>query len=214
MLLTILLLGALHGLQPDHAAAALAMARRGRTSVWRAAVRIAGGHALALGLAAAVLVHAPAKVGHHVERIADLAAAWSLVIIGAALLLQCWRGRYLVHAHRHTHGDEATHSHVHAHPAGSEHRASHHHLGTVGLGLVLGMGGARSLAVLLAAMSGAGSAVVTLALYSAGIAAGALAVSLLLDAGRREADRRSWTRWMDAGAGATAGVAGVMMLLR
>lgn len=207
----IVLLGVLHGLQPDHAAAASTLAARAGTSAWRAAFRVALGHAAALGLMALLVRLLPATTLALLESASGRIGGASLVVVGFALIFQAIRARYVVHAHAHQH-DRHDHEHLHAHPV--ERVAEHHHrhaAGALAVGLALGLGGARSLLVLLPAMAGPGAGLEAVALYACGIVAGCVAVSGGVDLVRRLAGARS--RWVDVAAGAAAMVAGTRLVL-
>lgn len=211
--LTIFVFGALHGLQPDHLAAAGALAARTGASVLAAAVRIAAGHAgalLAFALAAMLL---PAGLPERLEVWADVIAGASLAVIGTAVILQALRGRYVVHSHEHEHGDTA-HEHVHVHPARAKHEHNHGHLkSAIAVGLVLGIGGARSLVVLLPRVAGPGSGLLAIAVYCAGIFLGVAGLARLVDWVRRFARSHKAARALDATFGLGALVAGAHMLI-
>lgn len=195
--LWIVLLGALHGMQPDHAAAAAALAARTGTSAWAAALRIALGHAAALALVALAITVVPRLAGLDVERWLDAAAGVSLLVLAGALLFQVLRARYLMHAHAHDHGGRE-HEHAHVHPVRAAEAHEHGHVaGAVGVGLVLGLAGARSLAAMLPGMSQRAGPVLALALYCAGIAMGASGVSLVVDVARTRLARWLPVRFLD-----------------
>lgn len=211
--LWLLFLGVQHGMQPDHSAAALSMAARSRTSTWRAAVRVSAGHVLALGLGALAVGRLPATLLAKVEPIAGMAAGAALFGLGAALLLQLWRAKYVVHRHRHEH-DGAPHEHLHAHPVSALDAHEHRHArGALGLGLVLGLGGARTLAALLPAMAGPGHAAAGVLAYGAGIVLGAVMVAAVLDLLRTKAESHSRGRWADLLVGSGSLLAGGHLLV-
>lgn len=215
--LTIFVFGALHGLQPDHLAAAGALAARTGSSVMAAATRIAAGHAgalLAFALAAMLL---PMGLPERLETWADVIAGTSLSVIGVAVILQALRARYVVHSHEHVHGDQA-HEHVHVHPARTEHEHAraheHKHLkSAIAVGLVLGIGGARSLVVLLPRVAGPGSGLLAIAVYCAGIFIGVAGLAQLVDWVRRFATNHKAARALDATFGLGALAAGAHMLV-
>lgn len=215
--LTIFVFGTLHGLQPDHLAAAGALAARTGASVMAAAMRVAAGHAgalLAFALAAMLL---PAGLPERLEVWADAIAGASLAIIGVAVILQALRGRYVVHSHEHTHGDK-THEHTHVHPARTDHEHvqahEHRHLkGAIAVGLVLGIGGARSLVVLLPRVAGPGSGLLAIAVYCGGIFIGIAVLARIVDWVRRLATTDKRARALDATLGLGAFVAGAHMLV-
>ena len=135
----LLLLGGLHGLQPEHALSASAMAARSGGSAWRTGLRLALGHAAALGLAATSLQWIPSNIFASMETWATRIGGASLVFFGLLLVMQVIRGQYLLHAHDHDHG-QRRHAHLHAHP--TERTGAHEHghgTGAVALGLALGL---------------------------------------------------------------------------
>lgn len=210
--LTILLFGALHGLQPDHLAAAGALAARTGTSVLAAAMRLAAGHAVALAAFALGAMFLPAGLPGRLEPWADALAGVSLAVIGIAVLLQALRSRYVVHAHEHEHDGEK-HEHVHVHPTTATQSHDHGHLrSAIAIGLVLGIGGARSLVILLPAIAGPGSGLAAIGVYCVGIFAGVAGLARLVDIVRGFAASRNATRFLDAAFGLGALVIGGRLL--
>lgn len=211
--ITIFLFGVMHGLQPDHLAAAGALAAKSRTSVLGAALRIASGHALALLAVAAAALFLPHALAVKLETWADALAGVSLAVIGLAVLLQALRGRYILHAHEHTHEGE-THAHVHVHHANALGRHDHKHLRTaIAVGLVLGVGGARSLVVLLPRIAGTGSGLLAIAVYCGGIFLAVSGLATLADVVRRRTTGQRVIRLMDGAFGLGAMMAGAHLLI-
>ncbi len=207
----LLLLGGLHGLQPEHALSASAMAARAGASAWRTGLRLAAGHAAALGLAAATIQWIPSNIFASMETWAARAGGASLVLFGLLLVVQVIRGRYLLHAHDHEHGPRR-HAHLHAHPA--ERTAAHEHghgTGAVALGLALGLGGARSFAVLLPALEGPLAGAASIAAYAAGVALGCVAACLGVDLVRGRAG--GGVRWLDLATGVASCAAGARVIM-
>ncbi len=207
----LLLLGGLHGLQPEHALSASAMAARTGASAWRTGLRLAAGHAAALGLAAASLQWIPSNVFASMETWATRAGGASLVAFGLLLVLQVVRGRYLLHAHDHEHGARR-HAHLHAHP--TERTGAHEHghgTGAAALGLALGLGGARSFAVLLPALEGPVAGALSIVTYAAGVALGCVLACAGLDLVRGRAG--GGVRWLDLATGLAACAAGARVFM-
>lgn len=191
----IVLLGLLHGIQPDHVTAALGLAARSGGAAWRAALQLAAGHAGALVLAALSLRLLPAETAERIEPFLGMIAGLSLSAIGALLVLQVLRGRYVLHTHAHEHGPDKEHVHLHAHavptPAQkSAHHAHHHGRNAITVGLLLGLGGARGLVIVLPSIHGTASGAAAIGLYSAGIAAGVVLLCAAVDVLRRTAHLR------------------------
>ena len=203
-----LTLGLVHGLQPDHVAAAAATGLRAGRSLVHASIRLALGHAAALALMALLVrVWRPSSLSR-LETFATWTGSASLVWAGAALLLQLIRSQYVVHAHEHRHGVQA-HEHLHAHPVESQGAHEHGHVrGALALGLVMGLGGARSLVLVVSAASSE-RAPVLLGLHAAGVAAGCLGASFVVDLVRRGWGERA--RWFDLVSALVAIVAGVRL---
>jgi hypothetical protein len=197
-----LLLGLMHGLQPDHAAAATAMGARRGAAAWRAAARLAGGHAAALLLLTLLLSRVPSARLTQVEKASGIAGGLTLAAIGIVLVFQAIRSRYVLHAHAHRHGAK-DHAHLHTHPLEEMTRHEHGHLSSiVGVGFLLGMTGARGLAMMLPNMMGPSSVLVPIALYATGVAAGSMLVSAAIDLMR--ARLVALGRWLDLGSGLAA----------
>jgi hypothetical protein len=203
-----LALGLVHGLQPDHVAAAAATGLRAGRSIVHASLRLALGHAAALGfMALLVRLWNPENVTR-LEQAATWAGSASLVWAGGTLLLQLIRSRYVVHAHTHRHGPRA-HEHLHAHPVEAQGAHEHGHLrGAAALGVLMGLGGARSLVLVVSAASSR-HAPLLLGLHAAGVAAGCLSASWLIDLLRRGWGVRA--RWFDLVSAVAAVIAGVRL---
>jgi ABC-type nickel/cobalt efflux system permease component RcnA len=112
-----LVLGAAHGLGPDHCAALASLLSDGRDRGRRRAVglalRFAAGHAVGLVGLAVLATCAGVLVAPAWERAAETAGGLLVVSLGAVLL---WRGDLEPLLHRHPHG-----LHFHAHPGGHFH---------------------------------------------------------------------------------------------
>ncbi|MFM2152281.1 MAG: hypothetical protein RL199_716 [Pseudomonadota bacterium] len=203
-----LLLGVVHGLQPDHVAAAAATGLRAGRSLVHASLRLAAGHALALGLMALLVrLWRPGQLAW-LETWAAWAGSASLVWLGGALLLQVFRSHYVVHAHSHRHGPRA-HEHLHAHPVEAQGAHEHRHgFGALMLGLVMGLGGARSL-VLVVSAAASERAPLLLGLHATGVAAGCFGAAWLVSRVRHAWGARA--RWLDLVSAGAAVVAGVRL---
>lgn len=212
-LLTLFLFGALHGLQPDHAAAAAGLAARSGASVFRAALGIAAGHAGALLLVALLVQLLPGGWVARIDSVGGVVSSSALLLVGLAVVFQAVRRRYVVHAHDHRHGNK-DHAHLHAHPARAVERHEHGHLrGALVLGLVLGVSGARTITALAPSIAGGASAAIAIGIYALGIALGSAVVSLGLDGVRKLALGRGWLPSVDLIAGGAACVVGVVGLV-
>jgi hypothetical protein len=176
-LLLIFLLGAGHGLQPDHAAAAVSVAARYNVPAWNAAIRIALGHCAALLMLALVLLLFPAFQLPGLERWSDIAGATALIVLGSFLIRRFWSPR------------ESSHERTHSTPL------------AVGLGWLLGLSGARSAALLLPMMAGPRGAAAALISYSAGIGFGVAVASGGVDLVRHLTAGRIAARWLDGALG-------------
>ena len=155
LLATSLFLGFLHGLGADHlmAIAALsvdatvttASARRARAL--GVAVRFAAGHALLLGLGAALLVLIGWSIPSAVERGGEMLGGTLLIGMGIVALWGIVSGRVYGHTHRHG-GEPRPHWHLHVgrpdhHPVPT----SHSHLPTI-VGAAFAVSSLRALAML------------------------------------------------------------------
>ena len=187
----ILALGFWHGLHPDHAAAATSMALRSRTPAWQAALRIALGHAVALAAMAVGVRLLPTTLLDRAESWSKPLSGIALGVIGVTLVVGAYRPR------------SQAPENVHPTARGT---------GTLALGLTLGLGGARSLLVLLPAIAGPGQAIASIALYVVGIAAGCVTASLAIDVVRKAA--AGATRWVNLAGGSAALVAGAWLVVR
>jgi len=196
-------LGALHGLQPDHAVAAMGVASRSGTRAWRQALRVAAGHTAALGAAAIALQGLPGAVVRWIEPVAGTTTAAALLLLGLTSLVQLLRSRFVVHDHDHArphvHTVEATARHTHGWG-----------FSALALGVVLGLGGARSAGVL--SLASGGHLVVGLVLYGIGLAVTSAAASGAFDLLRATADRHGHARLADVLAASGSVVAGGWML--
>ena len=155
LLATALVLGFLHGLGADHLMAIAALSVDGavatpaarRTRALAVAIRFAVGHALLLGVGAALIVLAGWTIPAIVERGGEVLGGTLLVVIGAVALAGIFSGR--VYGHTHVHGREPQpHWHLHVgrpdrHPA----RLSHSHLPTI-IGAAFAISSLRALAAL------------------------------------------------------------------
>lgn len=183
LLALIFLAGILHGLGPDHLAAITALNAASGSDSRRLlffSSRFALGHAAVLagaGLATHYFrVSMPAAWEHGFE----LAAAWLLIVSGAAMLIALATGRLTVHSHSHEHSGRG-HRHFHTHLFGArEHRHGHGKLAAT-LGGLFAMSGTRSLlAVVPAAL--AQTALISffrVGTFTAGMVAGMLAYGLV-----------------------------------
>ncbi len=170
-LMSALVLGSAHALEPDHLAAVSSFVVRRPTP--RAAlgfgVRWAAGHGAVILIVGTLLVvlgmQLPESVGVFFERLA-----------GAMLLgLGVWTAASAraVHAHRHSHDDGTVHVHVHSHQL---QKTPHHHHGhgVTAVGAMHGLAGTAPIVALLplAGFHSAGVATMYLLLFAIGTAAG------------------------------------------
>jgi len=145
-----LLLGAAHGLGPDHCAALASLLSdgggRGRRRAVGLALRFAAGHAVGLVGLAVLATFAGVLIAPAWERAAETAGGLLVVALGVVLV---WRGDLEPLLHRHPHGGHA-HSHgghVHSHDAASHDDVGHRAALTVGGALAVG--GVRALTIAL-----------------------------------------------------------------
>lgn len=137
------------------------MAARHHVPAWLAALRIASGHALALAGVFLLVRLFPSAPLAQLETGASFAGAVALVGLGLFLLVRAARQP-----------QAERHGHSHAGPA-------------VLLGVVLGLSGARSAALILPLVTGPAGAIGGLLIYCVGIAAGIAAISVSADVARR-----------------------------
>lgn len=155
LLFTALTLGFLHGLGADHlmGIAALSLSPApGGAAVQRAralgiAVRFAAGHALLLGLGAAIIILLGWSIPVAVERGGEMLGGALLIVLGGIALWGAASGRVYGHTHVHS-GEPAAHWHLHVgapghHPAPS----SHSHLPTI-IGAAFAVSSLRALTML------------------------------------------------------------------
>ena len=118
---SMLMLGFLHGLGADHlmAIAALSLAtplgpaRYGR-AFWLA-VRFAVGHALLLGVGAALVLLFGWQIPAQFEQRGEFAGGCLLILLGLAGGWLAYSGRLYAHSHAHVNGGDGLHSHWHLH---------------------------------------------------------------------------------------------------
>lgn len=200
----------MHGAQPDHAVAAFGLSARTGMAAWQAAIRVTLGHGLALAAMIVAARQLPSQFLLDFAPFADFAAGGSLLLLSMGLVLQTWRGRFVVHRHEDAESGNSYHAH-HRENVQSAHRHSHshsrHRLSTLAFGLILGLGGARTLAVMIPALMGEISMLSVVLFHTFGIGIGAVGGAYLLDIARRIAHRWTAERWIDlAGAAGTAAI--------
>lgn len=181
-----LFFGLRHALDVDHVAAVWAIVSERRTLLGSSRVGLLWGigHTLALLVAGVLVMGFGLTISPAVARALELAVAAVLVILGANVLLQVWRGGRL-HVHPHRHGD-VLHVHPHLHDAAQRADRERHHVGRIGTRpLLVGLlhGGAGSAALMLLVLSTIPSPWLGLAyitVFGVGSIGGMLAMSLLV----------------------------------
>ncbi len=154
LLSSMVLLGAIHGVGPDHCLAVATLSASGRAgAVFRVALRFAFGHALILfGFAGLVLL-----TGRMVPESAARAGEWAngalLILFGAGLLFERLGRVLTLHTHVHSH-DGNVHAHLHTHAGAASHDASRepvhqhrHGLAAWSIGAFFALAGIRNLAL-------------------------------------------------------------------
>jgi hypothetical protein len=209
---SMLALGFLHGLGADHlmAIAALSLAtplgpaRYGR-AFWLA-VRFAVGHALLLGIGAALILFFGWQIPARFEQGGELLGGCLLIVLGLMGGWLAYSGRLYAHSHAHPHGDRGLHSHWHLH-LGMQHShrpAVHTALPGV-LGAVFAISGLRALMLSLPlwnSSQGFGMLLFLVALFALGILASMSLFGIIL--AHALADRRMTGQVSRAAAAATA----------
>jgi ABC-type nickel/cobalt efflux system permease component RcnA len=221
VLLTMFVLGVLHGLGPDHLAAIATLVGRERRSRARRRVAWLGlrfglGHVGALLLLAGFAWAAGRALPEHGQRLLEQWSGAVLVFVGGWTFIEAARGRVTLHSHGHGHAHPGgDHSHLHLHlgdPA--DHR--HPHVEYLAGGL-MGFSGAPAL---LAAMPVvfAGSFLAALGRVGAfglGIVAAMAAAGWLAhEVAARAARTPAYGRWLAGVAGAACALLGVAWVLR
>lgn len=176
-----LALGFLHGLGADHlmAIAALSLAtplgpaRYGR-AFWLA-LRFAIGHALVLGVGAAVVLLFGWQIPARFEQGGEFVGGCLLIILGLAGGWLAYSGRLYAHSHAHPHGGDGLHSHWHLHVGRQHsHRPAVHTALPGLLGAVFAVSGLRALVLSLPLWSSShafGALLSLVALFALGILA-------------------------------------------
>lgn len=214
-LMSALVLGSAHALEPDHLAAVSSFVVRRPTP--RAAmgfgVRWAVGHGAVILIVGSILVllgmQLPESVGVFFERLA-----------GAMLLgLGIWTiaSARSVHAHQHRHEDGTVHVHLHSHHL--QQTPHHHHRhGVTAVGAMHGLAGTAPVVALLplAGFHSPGVATLYLLLFGLGTAAGMGLYALIAGwiAGRAAVRSQTLARGIAVGTGLFTAAIGVFWLLR
>lgn len=170
-------LGATHGLGPDHCVAVAALgARRGPGAVLRVALRFGAAHAATLLLAVLVLRLAGGVIPLRVERAAEVANGLLLLLLGLALVSE--RGGELLRLHAHAHRGDGG-----ASPQGRTAFAT---------GALFALSGIRStvLALPVALERSVPMAMAALCLFGAGVLASMAAYGVALSFAQSAAQRR------------------------
>lgn len=161
---SMLVLGLVHGLGPDHCAAmtALAAAGSGRASLLRLGARFGLGHALTLGTGALVVSALGRAVPASFERAGELLGGATLIVLGVVVAAMA----LTAHDHEHLHATDQPHTHKRW---------------TFTLGALFGFSGLRALmlalpAILAGSFAGAAAAV---ACFGAGVVVSMAAFGLL-----------------------------------
>ncbi len=224
ILLTMFVVGALHGLGPDHLAAIAALTgkdierRAARRELAWLGVRFGVGHVSTLLLLAGIGWALGRGLPDSWQRGLEQAGAVVLIFLGGWLLAEVFRRRVVAHSHPHEH-DHApgAHEHWHLHVGSAAHSAHRHpHLATL-VGGLMGFSGARSLLLVVPVVlaESAGGALARIAAFGLGIvvsmaAAGWLAQALLSRLTRTPA----YARLLVSCTGALSAALGVYWLAR
>jgi len=174
LLLTALVLGAVHSVEPDHLAAvsAFVLRRPNRRAAIGYGLRWGLGHAAIILLLGSAIVLLRLQVGDAAGAWLERAVGLSLVLLGAWVLATA----RTLHAHVHRHAGGPEHVHLHAHPTAVPHdaaRAHEHRHAATAMGLLHGLAGTAPAVALipLARMESPLLAAGYLAAFGAGTAA-------------------------------------------
>lgn len=219
LLLNAFLLGLAHALEPDHVAAVSTFLSRysGRARAVRFCVRWGIGHMLPLLLSVVVVATLGTALPARLAVYAEQGVGAILILLGAWVLREVWRGR--VHSHRHEHGGVPhTHLHAHTHSDDSEHDSVlhvHAH-GAFLVGVVHGFAGSASVLVLalVAGATSPGLSAAYVATFGSGVIIGMAAygwsAGTLLE--RIAAPRGWWLRLTQVAAGSCSVLLGAYWL--
>lgn len=188
-LITALLLGMRHALDPDHlvAVSTLAAEERRLWPVARLGLVWGLGHFLALAAVGLPVLWLRLELPPRLEDTVDLGVGLVLVLLGLRTLWRFRRERVHLHVHTHGHGSHA-HFHTHVHGAGHTHAhpmpgRERQGLITFATGMLHGLAGSGAAAVLaLTAAPSVTGGIGYLLAFGAGTCAGMFAVSLFLAA--------------------------------
>jgi nickel/cobalt exporter len=207
-----LALGFLHGLGADHlmAIAALSLAtplgpaRYGR-AFWLA-VRFAIGHAVLLGVGAALVLFFGWQIPDGVEQGGEFVGGCLLIVLGLIGGWLAYSGRLYAHSHAHPHGSDRLHSHWHLHLGRQHsHRPAVHTALPGVLGAVFAISGLRALILSLPLWNSShalGALLFPVALFAVGILASMSVFGIVL--AHTMADRRMTGQVARAAGAATA----------
>ncbi len=206
------LLGVKHSFDADHLLAVsnlLSQARSLKHSI-KMSAGWAAGHMLTATFATALLFTFKDSLLPLVLDKMELLSALALVFLGLLSLLQL----RLLHAHSHAHqGKKHYHWHLHL----PEHTAEHSHWHMFGIGAVQGLASNDELLVLLTAALGLSSLAdmaLGVLLFSAGVAIGMTAYSLLLTYPILKTESTKLAQAVNAIAGCASIIFGITMLSR
>lgn len=181
-----LFFGLRHALDVDHVAAVWAIVSERRTLSGSSQVGLLWGvgHTAALLFAGLLVMGLGVTISPTVARALELAVAAVLVVLGANVLLQLWRGGRL-HIHPHRHGGRL-HVHPHLHDVLQTGDDERHHPGRVGtrpflIGLLHGGAGSAALMLMvLATIPSPWLGLLYIVVFGVGSIGGMLAMSLLV----------------------------------
>ncbi len=211
-------LGLRHATDADHVVAVTGLLDGAAAGSPRTAARIGAlwglGHMAAVLAAGGVVVALRIAIPEWLEWMLELAVAFVLILLGARILLQCFRGRF--HFHAHWHG-WLPHAHLHHHaPDAAPHDHSRHlphrrpgQRAPFLIGAVHGLAGSAAVALLvLATIPSRALGALYLLAFGVGALAGMAAFSVLLSWPlRRFSHRDAWLRGIRLAAGtANAGL--------
>jgi ABC-type nickel/cobalt efflux system permease component RcnA len=188
-LVTSLLLGMRHALDPDHvvAVSTLAAEERRLWPVARLGFIWGLGHIVPLALLGIPVLLLRLELPAQLEQVVDLGVGVLLIALGVRTLWRLRQERMHIHLHNH---DGHEHVHFHAHGQDMNHSPAHHRhtwdrrsLMTFAVGVVHGLAGSGAAAVLaLAAAPSVTGGVVYLLAFGAGTCLGMFAMTLFVAA--------------------------------
>lgn len=217
VLLTGLILGLEHALEPDHlvAVSVYASERKDLKAVAGLGASWGLGHTVTLLLVGGGALLLNITIPDQVAAMMELLVGLLLIGLGINVFVRLRRGR--LHHHQHAHDDGSVHDHLHPHRATKTHehvhRSSRH---AFLVGLLHGGAGSAAAVLLVATMVGTvGQGLLLILLFGVGSIFGMMTVSFLLGlTGRALAQFGDWQRGLHIAAGTLSVVLGVIITMR